>query len=43
MGAGSQSSIEQFDFTAPGRSADWQPGAILRLPFPNGCAQRRRR
>ena len=27
-------SIEQFDFTPPpGRSTDWQPGAILRLPF----------
>jgi len=27
-------SIEDFDFTPPpGGSADWQPGAILRLPF----------
>src|SRR4051794_3250746 len=27
-------SIEHFDFTPPaGGSADWQPGAILRLPF----------
>jgi len=26
-------SVEGFDFTPPGGSADWQPGAILRLPF----------
>src|SRR3954468_2892448 len=27
-------SIESFDFTPPpGGSADWQPGAILRMPF----------
>jgi uncharacterized protein (TIGR00369 family) len=27
-------SIEAFDFTPPpGAAADWQPGAILRLPF----------
>ena len=27
-------SIEAFDFTPPpGGSADWQPGAILRMPF----------
>ena len=27
-------SIEDFDFTPPpGGSADWQPGAILRMPF----------
>jgi uncharacterized protein (TIGR00369 family) len=26
-------SIERFDFAPPGDAADWQPGAILRLPF----------
>jgi hypothetical protein len=27
-------SIEQFEFTPPpGNAADWQPGAILRMPF----------
>jgi uncharacterized protein (TIGR00369 family) len=26
-------SIERFDFTPPADAADWQPGAILRLPF----------
>jgi uncharacterized protein (TIGR00369 family) len=26
-------SVEGFDFAPPGGSADWQPGAILRLPF----------
>lgn len=26
-------SIEEFDFTAPDKTADWQPGAILRMPF----------
>ena len=27
-------SVEAFDFTPPsGASSDWQPGAILRLPF----------
>jgi uncharacterized protein (TIGR00369 family) len=26
-------SIEGFDFTPPGGAADWQPGAILRMPF----------
>jgi len=25
--------IERFDFAPPGEAADWQPGAILRLPF----------
>ena len=25
--------IERFDFAPPGDAADWQPGAILRLPF----------
>src|SRR5512137_1773355 len=25
--------IEQFDVAAPADAADWQPGAILRLPF----------
>jgi hypothetical protein len=32
-------SIEGFDFAPPpGKAADWQPGAILRMPSPNGCA-----
>ena len=27
-------SVEQFDFAAPsGAAADWQPGAVLRMPF----------
>ena len=26
-------SIERFDFAPSGDAADWQPGAILRLPF----------
>jgi uncharacterized protein (TIGR00369 family) len=26
-------SIERFDFAPSGEAADWQPGAILRLPF----------
>ncbi|MCP1843297.1 uncharacterized protein (TIGR00369 family) [Bradyrhizobium sp. USDA 4524] len=26
-------SIEQFDITPPAGDADWQPGAILRMPF----------
>ncbi|MBR0801327.1 PaaI family thioesterase [Bradyrhizobium jicamae] len=27
-------SVEQFDFTPPpGNAADWQPGAVLRMPF----------
>jgi uncharacterized protein (TIGR00369 family) len=26
-------SIEGFDFTPPAGTADWQPGAILRMPF----------
>ena len=26
-------SIEAFDYEPPGATADWQPGAILRLPF----------
>ena len=27
-------SVEQFDFTPPsGDAADWQPGAVLRMPF----------
>ncbi len=26
-------SIERFDSAPPGDAADWQPGAILRLPF----------
>jgi uncharacterized protein (TIGR00369 family) len=26
-------SIERFDFAPPGDAADWQPGAVLRLPF----------
>ena len=26
-------SVEGFDFAPPGGSTDWQPGAILRLPF----------
>ena len=27
-------SVEQFDFAAPsGDAADWQPGAVLRMPF----------
>ena len=26
-------SIEAFDFTPPAGAADWQPGAILRMPF----------
>src|SRR3954447_6225608 len=26
-------SIEEFDFRAPDKTADWQPGAILRMPF----------
>jgi uncharacterized protein (TIGR00369 family) len=26
-------SIERFDFAPPADAADWQPGAILRLPF----------
>ena len=27
-------SVEQFDFAAPsGNVADWQPGAVLRMPF----------
>jgi uncharacterized protein (TIGR00369 family) len=25
--------IEQFDFAPPAEVADWQPGAVLRLPF----------
>jgi len=26
-------SIEDFDFNPPGDAPDWQPGAILRMPF----------
>jgi uncharacterized protein (TIGR00369 family) len=26
-------SVEQFDIAAPAGAADWQPGAILRMPF----------
>jgi len=26
-------SVEGFDFTPPDGAADWQPGAILRMPF----------
>jgi len=26
-------SIEEFAFEPPGKAADWQPGAILRMPF----------
>jgi uncharacterized protein (TIGR00369 family) len=26
-------SVEQFDFVSPAGSADWQPGAVLRMPF----------
>jgi len=26
-------SIEGFDFAPPANAADWQPGAILRMPF----------
>jgi uncharacterized protein (TIGR00369 family) len=26
-------SIEDFDFAPPGKTDDWQPGAILRMPF----------
>ncbi len=26
-------SIERFDVAPPGDATDWQPGAILRLPF----------
>jgi uncharacterized protein (TIGR00369 family) len=26
-------SIERFDFAPPADAADWQPGAVLRLPF----------
>jgi uncharacterized protein (TIGR00369 family) len=26
-------SIERFDFAPPGDALDWQPGAVLRLPF----------
>ena len=26
-------SIESFDFAAPADAADWQPGAVLRMPF----------
>jgi uncharacterized protein (TIGR00369 family) len=26
-------SIEEFDFAPPADAADWQPGAILRMPF----------
>jgi uncharacterized protein (TIGR00369 family) len=26
-------SIEEFDFTVSDKTADWQPGAILRMPF----------
>jgi uncharacterized protein (TIGR00369 family) len=26
-------SIEGFDFAPPDKTADWQPGAILRMPF----------
>lgn len=26
-------SVEQFDFAAPADAADWQPGAVLRMPF----------
>ena len=26
-------SIERFDFSPPADAADWQPGAILRMPF----------
>ena len=28
-----QLTLEQFDFVAPAGGADWQPGAILRMPF----------
>ena len=26
-------SVETFDFEPPARAADWQPGAVLRMPF----------
>lgn len=28
-----QLSVEQFDCDPPGAAADWQPGAVLRMPF----------